>query len=124
MGYVTNHSIEIVGEFEINCGHDFPNSAKFCPECGRANKPEYLSEKVEHLIEKQIGYNPFEDSCKWYDSNEDMKKFSKKFPGTIFVLSGEGEESGDIWKKYYKAGKVQECKAKITFDEYDENKLI
>lgn len=124
MGYQTNYSIDIFGEFEINCGHNFPNNANFCPECGKANKPEYLNEKVEYLIEEHIGYNPFEDICKWYDHDEDMKKFSKKYPGTVFVLSGEGEESGDIWKKYYRAGKVQACNAKITFDEYDESKLV
>jgi hypothetical protein len=34
-----------------------------------------------------------------------------------------GEEGGDMWKRYYKNGKVQVANAKITYDEYDETKL-
>lgn len=52
-----------------------------------------------------------------------MKNLSKKFPSVLFILEGEGEENDDIWKKYFKDGKVQECAAKITFDPYDETKL-
>lgn len=63
------------------------------------------------------------DSCKWYDHEEEMKDVSKKFPDVLFTLEGEGEESDDIWKKYFKNGKMQSCYAKITFDEYDESKL-
>ncbi len=63
------------------------------------------------------------ERTKWYSHDEDMKTFSKRFPHVLFELSGEGEESGDIWKAYYKDGKVQLCRAKIVFDEYDESKL-
>lgn len=63
------------------------------------------------------------ESCKWYDYNEELAKFSKKYPNWLFILSGEGEEAGDIWKNYYLNGKVQQAVAKITFDEFDEKKL-
>lgn len=63
------------------------------------------------------------DTCKWYDHEKDMKKLSKLFPDTVFSLKGEGEEAEDIWFKHFKNGKMQECYAKITFDEYDESKL-
>lgn len=63
------------------------------------------------------------DSCKWYDHEEDLKRVSERFPTVLFTLSGEGEESGDIWRKYFKDGKMQKCEAKITFDEFDEAKL-
>lgn len=63
------------------------------------------------------------EPCKWYDSNEELAEFSKKYPEWLFILSGEGEESGDIWKNYYLNGKVQKAVAKITFDEFDEKKL-
>jgi len=60
-----------------------------------------------------------EDSCKWYKYQEDLKKFSSMHPITLFKLSGEGEESGDIWNAYFKDGKMQMCKAKIVFDEFN-----
>jgi hypothetical protein len=52
-----------------------------------------------------------------------MRAFSKIYPNTLFKLKGEGEEAGDVWIKYFKNGKMQSCPAKITFEEYDENKL-
>ncbi|MEI2465158.1 hypothetical protein [Niallia taxi] len=52
-----------------------------------------------------------------------MREISKLYPGVIFKLHGEGEESGDVWYKYFKDGKMQDCPAKLAFDEYDENKL-
>jgi hypothetical protein len=63
------------------------------------------------------------DSVKWYGHEEDMKKLSLKFKDTVFCLRGEGEENKDMWYKYFKNGKMQECYAQITFEEYDESKL-
>lgn len=83
------------------------------------------SEIVSHIL-KEIGCdysNPFDDSCKWYSHEQDMFKVSEKYPNAIFKLSGQGEDAEDIWVKYFKDGKMQTCKAKITFEEYDESKL-
>ena len=63
------------------------------------------------------------EEAKWYDSDEEMKELSKQFPETVFCLYGDGEESGDTWYQYFKNGKSQYCPAKITYNEYDENKL-
>lgn len=62
------------------------------------------------------GYDPFEEPCKWYDHEKDMKALSVQFPAYAFFLSGEGEEAGDLWKKYFFQGKMQVAKAKITYD--------
>jgi hypothetical protein len=82
-----------------------------------------LNDSPEDIISKVVGYDPFEDECKWYDHDEHMRQVSKANPETIFILEGEGEESGDIWKKYYLNGKRQEAKAIITFEPFDEKKL-
>jgi len=66
--------------------------------------------------------NP-QDECKWCDHEADMQAFSEKYPEILFTLNGEGEESTDLWNKYFKGGKMQACYAQITFEEYDENKL-
>jgi hypothetical protein len=44
-------------------------------------------------------------------------------PDVLFTLSGEGEESGDIWRKYYKNGKCQTTAAVIQLDDFDERLL-
>ena len=80
----------------------------------------------EHIIgvEYQAFYEGlFGDEVKWYQHEEDMKLYSSENPTVLFTLKGEGEESGDIWIAYHKAGKVQTCKAKIVFDDFDESKL-
>lgn len=64
------------------------------------------------------------ESCKWYNHEDDMRKFSTHFPSVLFTLIGEGEEPGDMWYKYFRNGKMQVCEAKITFDEFDERKLV
>ena len=59
------------------------------------------------------------NSCTWYDHEDDLIKLSRLYPYVVFDLYGEGEESGDIWHKYFMNGKMQHCPAKITFDEFD-----
>lgn len=63
------------------------------------------------------------DSETWYTSDEDLQEFSKSYPDKVFLLEGE-PENGDIWKLYVKNNKKQYCEAIITFDEYDETKLV
>jgi hypothetical protein len=63
------------------------------------------------------------DSVKWYEHEAEMHFLSLKFPNIVFQLHGEGEESGDVWYKYFKNGSLQHCPAVITFAEYDEKKL-
>ncbi|MGB1014983.1 MAG: hypothetical protein ACPG4T_12675, partial [Nannocystaceae bacterium] len=64
-----------------------------------------------------------EDSMKWYDHKEDMIAFSRRWPDTVFQLNGEGEDVGDVWVKFFKGGKVQESRAVITLDKFDEGML-
>lgn len=63
------------------------------------------------------------DSCKWYEHETNMRDLSKKYPGVLFTVRGEGEESGDIWTKYFRDGKMQYCKAQIVVAPFDPAKL-
>jgi len=62
-------------------------------------------------------------STKWYEWEEEMTEFSKKHRGVLFALSGEGEESGDIWKCYFRNGQSQLAKAEIIIAEFDPGKM-
>ncbi len=68
-------------------------------------------------------YGETSESCKWYEHEKDMKAFSLKHPDRVFKLSGIGEEQPDMWVKYFSGGRMQVCKAVITYDEYDYKKL-
>lgn len=74
-----------------------------------------------------IGITYFEqimpEECKWYDHREHMTKLSKLYPNVLLELTGEGEDPGDLWKEYYKNGKMQFVKAQIIYEEFDESKL-
>lgn len=64
-----------------------------------------------------------QETCKWYEHETELKSFSKKHPQWLFILEGSGEESDDMWKKYFLNGKVQVAKAIVTFEPFDKNKL-
>lgn len=53
-----------------------------------------------------------------------MKVISTKYPDILFEVTGEGEETGDLWKAYFKNGKMQYCKGKVVYDDFDEYKLV
>ena len=90
--------------------------------------PEDSESEEQHILcineQFNYGYNLFDFTSAWRSHEKDMKAYSLQYPTTLFEFMIEGEEYGDIWKKYFKNGKVQVCKAKITFDAYDEDKLV
>lgn len=53
----------------------------------------------------------------WYRHEEDVAKLSRGFPDQLIVLHGVGEEPGDLWRKYFRAGHVQVARAVITYPE-------
>ncbi len=63
------------------------------------------------------------EECKWYESDDAMKSFSKLHPEVLFQMDGEGEGSGDTWRQYWKNGKCQDIKAELVYESYDESKL-
>lgn len=82
--------------------------------------------EVETEIKKISGYSSFIDTVKWYNHELDVAEVSKKFPDAVICVSGIGEEYPDIWKKWFKNGKMKMARARIEFDEpeeYDQRKI-
>jgi hypothetical protein len=104
MGYYTRYSLSII-EGDDNL----------------INELRSESEGAKYAIDEDGDTN---EECKWYDYTDDLIKFSKKHPDAIFCLSGEGEESRDMWNTYFKDGHKQVCKARIVYDEFDKAKLL
>ena len=104
MGYYTSHELDVVeGDYSLIVKlRDECEDAQYALDC---NGDTY-------------------QSCKWYGHETDMKRFSEKHPEALFKLSGEGEESGDIWDEYYRDGKVQVCKARIVKPVFNPDLLV
>ena len=97
MGYYTVHTAENLTKEQIE------DLAKI------ADLPEY--------------YLTGEEECKWYSFGDDFKELSLKYPDELLIFSGEGEESGDIWKYYAKNGLGYTAKAIVTFPDFNEAEL-
>lgn len=65
----------------------------------------------------------FGEECKWYSFEEEMRAYSLNHPEVIFRIDGEGEESGDLWRAWFKEGKMLRVNAVIVFERYSEEKL-
>lgn len=63
-----------------------------------------------------------QSDVKWYDYDDDMKSLSKRWPNVLFILDGDGEEQGDVWRAWYRNGKG--IKVEPTFLEPDLDKLL
>lgn len=47
---------------------------------------------------------------RWYDCDDDLQKISKRHPGVLIEISGDGEASDDIWAARYLDGKTEEVR--------------
>jgi len=103
MGYYTRYTLEIINGSE-DLIEEFRN---------QNDSARYAIDEFGNTIQE----------CKWYSSNDELIKFSLNHPDVLFKLSGEGEESGDIWDLYVKNGKSQLCVAEIVRPPFDPEKL-
>jgi len=103
MGYYTNYTLDL--------------------EDDRLDISDVISDKELDLL---TGYT-WDDyklyEVKWYGHDEDMLSLSKRHPEIVFRLEGEGEDQPDLWRRYYKNGKMQEARAIITYPKYNEDLL-
>tara|TARA_R110002020_G_scaffold49068_1_gene140010 strand:+ start:355 stop:663 length:309 start_codon:yes stop_codon:yes gene_type:complete len=101
MGYYTDYTVEV------------ENGDPFDRVLDAIKEKSFYSSWVGNALEGE----------KWYSQSDDVKAVSEVYPDKLIVVSGEGEESGDIWREYFLNGKSQYVKAKLTFEDFDKNKL-
>lgn len=78
------------------------------------------SEEADYALTDDGSTN---ESCKWYEHEQDLLALSAKHPDVLFTLHGEGEEAGDVWRKYFLGGKVHAPKTRIVIPEFDPKEL-
>jgi hypothetical protein len=80
---------------------------------------EYGAYFVAQVLSRQA------DSVKWYGHRTDMLAISKQFPDIGFCLTGEGEEAGDLWQRYFKDGQDSgQLKGVVTYPKFDVEKFV
>lgn len=108
MGYYTHYSLEVHGiknAEEHASLRDFIGSSSY----------NYCFQEDEMDVYESEAYFASEDECKWYGHEKDMINLSKQFPDMIFCLEGDGEERGDMWRKYFHNGIMEFCPAYISY---------
>lgn len=107
MGYYTEHKLSILKD---------PN-----------NKEEIIMETIEgddDFYGLSSGLDVWNSETKSYNLSDSILSLSTTFPMVVFRLEGSGEENNDNWVCYYRDGKKQYCKGVITYDDFNEDKLI
>ena len=110
MGYLTTFTLDCydnhANSFDISFETDF---GKTLTAALHEINPYYFDDDFDL---KTLSY----DSWKWYDHDEDMVKLSLRFPNYTFILEGEGEEIGDLWRTIYHDGQLERLNVKIIYE--------
>ena len=110
MGYYTT--------FTLNCYDNHANSfdISFETDSGKALTAA-LHEINPGYFDDDFDLKTLSDDyLKWYDHDEDMVKLSIRFPDYTFILEGEGEENGDLWRTIYHDGQLERLNVKIVYE--------
>ena len=103
MGYYTNYEVtfeNIEDNQKEAARQELINS---CPELTDAIIDDKGEQELEELIVKN------NDVClraKWYECEAEIARFTEKFPDVYLTVRAHGEDIGDEWVAYSKAGNV------------------
>ena len=118
MGYYTNYYLTAKGYPNPMTKGDAETLAE---DIRNSTDLEYVS---FHKNMGDYGYAIEADAeAKWYECEDDMYKLSKRWPGVLFDLRGDGEESEDLWEHYWLNGEVQKDGIVIQTNRFERSKL-
>lgn len=114
MGYYTKFSMKAI---DLKPGKDRPT----LDEAFFNSLQLYGSEAGEELwISQGDGFSFCDDEIKWYEHDLEMIAVSKKNKDIVFILDGDGEETGDVWRKFYLNGKKFEWQLVVKRPEFND----
>lgn len=73
--------------------------------------------RVAKIVTDRGHPHPFRDEVKWYESNQDLARYSMVNPNHVFCLECVGED-GRLWRDYFFQGKMQKCSGRIVWDDF------
>lgn len=114
MGYYTNYNLSVVNHNNFTENQLREVSSELARRLGEDDELPF-HQHIDDAFE-WIGY----DSRKWYEHEEDMMQLSREYPDMIFLLEGWGEEYDDVWRKYFKGGRIKICNRHYFWDEAPE----
>lgn len=99
MGYYTTYHLSAVDVKQHGSRRRFGEKFFNSLDLGDYNDCEW--------VKQSDGRYALQDTepCKWYEHDDDMLKASLEHNDVVFILDGEGEESGDVWRAFYLNGK-------------------
>lgn len=103
MGYYTDYTLEL---------HGHPDEIDRFNEAD-VRVPSYDRELIGEVLDRDSDDTFYAQEIKWYGHMDDMEIISTAWPNIFFTLTGYGENQGDIWVAYFKAGKSEKSKARI-----------
>lgn len=102
MGYYTDFKIVLGNVEQENKEQIIEGLKKYCPDLVSMLKYEFR-ENLEY--DDIVTENGEFINGKWYNHKEEITELSKHFPNLNITIHGHGEEIGDEWILYVKAGK-------------------
>ena len=106
MGYYTYYTLSITNEDGSEIGTEGIEVVKPVIKELHCIYPEASTPLTSITAFKN--FQLFGDTVKWYNHEEDMIAISRLLPNFVFMLRGDGEDSGDVWAKYFQDGKYYE----------------
>jgi hypothetical protein len=109
MGYYTDFELVMSGKEEI----DKETAQKIFNEFSK-REINFFFNTPEDIMDDDTFYA----NVKWYKWEKDMSEISEIFPEIEFFLSGNGEDSSDVWEAIAEGGTVRKRVAELVFRDW------